>query len=100
MNITFELNMWGMNEEEQKEYIISEMERRINGGSKYHFDIAIEMYNDFPFLKEIWDYNPNERLRKDRFKLLQLIQIKSQLPKKKFHQGKYQKSLIYVRFIL
>ena len=68
MNITFELNMWGMNEEEQKEYIISEMERRVKENSRYHYKIAVEMYETFPILKEIWDYNPNEHFIRDRFK--------------------------------
>ena len=68
MNITFELNMWGMNKEEQKEYIISEMERRVKENSRYHYKMAVEMYETFPILKEIWDYNPNEHFIRDRFK--------------------------------
>lgn len=50
-----------------KENIIKEMERRIKGNSSYHYKNAVELYNTYDFLHDIWEYRPYEMYIKDRF---------------------------------
>ena len=50
-----------------KEDIIKEMERRIKGNSSYHYKNAVDLYNTYDFLHDIWDYKPYEMYIKDRF---------------------------------
>jgi len=68
MNTTFELHMWTLNEEEKNEYVKSEMEKRVKGNSRYNYNIAVELYDTFPILQEIWNYFPNEYYIRDRFR--------------------------------
>lgn len=69
LSSTFTFNLWSYNTEKEKnEYIKTEMENRIKGNSRYHYKIAVEMYETFPILHDIWDFYPNEHFIKDRFR--------------------------------
>lgn len=68
MNTTFELHIWTLNDEEKEEYVKSEMEKRVKGNSRYNYNIAVELYDTFPILQEIWNYFPNEYYIRDRFR--------------------------------
>lgn len=67
LGATFEFKMWTLEGKEKEDFIKSEMERRVKECSRYHYDIAVELYRTFPILKEIWEHYPNERFIRDRF---------------------------------
>ena len=67
LNATIKFQISTLEGQEKEDYIKSEMEKRIKENSKYHYDIAVELYNTFPFLQEIWSYYPHAHFIKDRF---------------------------------
>lgn len=55
--------------------IFEEMEYRVNRNTKYHYNIAIQLYEEHEELKEQWDWCPNEHLIKNRFVKKSVIDI-------------------------
>ena len=56
-----------LTEREIKEEVRKEMKYRTGDVSRYHYQIAVELFNTYSFLHNEWEHFPEKHFIRDRF---------------------------------